>query len=111
MAVRDSQYNYAVLLARGMGVSQDFVASYVWSTSRRNRAIRIQPISVMMSARGSRRINWLAQRRWPMHFHPPQAVGLSQRRGAASDQHKPAAVLDGSAIELRSASKSIGAVV
>ena len=28
--VRDSQYNYAVLLARGMGVSQDFVASYVW---------------------------------------------------------------------------------
>ena len=28
--VRDSQYNYAVLLARGMGVQQDFVASYVW---------------------------------------------------------------------------------
>ncbi|MGP8233258.1 MAG: hypothetical protein ACLQL2_11450 [Methylovirgula sp.] len=28
--VRDSQYNYAVLLARGLGVQQDFVASYVW---------------------------------------------------------------------------------
>jgi localization factor PodJL len=28
--VRDSQYNYAVLLARGMGVQQDFVASYIW---------------------------------------------------------------------------------
>lgn len=28
--VRDSQYNYAVLLARGMGVPQDFSASYVW---------------------------------------------------------------------------------
>lgn len=28
--VRDSQYNLAVLLARGLGIQQNFVAAYMW---------------------------------------------------------------------------------
>ncbi len=109
--VRDSQYNYAVLLARGMGVSQDFVASYVWfdlaaKQGDTDSANKRDDVGARLSADQLASAKAMADA-----FHPRRPSASANDVALPVINTSAAAVLVGSAIELRSASKSIGAVV